>query len=455
MRPIAYGGRSRDLGGGVKNFPHQYNDLRKLRATLSTVSDLRSAGEDASDDAVLGYELARRGIYGFRRLDYTGSDAEVERRIIRRLVEERQKPAGSQGTRTAAREMRRTLRYLGWIGESGTALTPPGTALLATGEGSDAETALMQQAIASIEVADRDGNISHPVLILLRLIDEIEFVSRAGMQVALEAQDDTAAEFRRITRIALLPPDERAEALQALGWTEPQMANALKILPAFVEQSGLVAIAGGGRFVLTDAGHRALGRADVQTPARRSPTSKARRQTGRRTAIASKDPSEVGRSRRLLGAERRALSPAEQQAAAELLYERTERHQVLVRAIATRSRDAEFHEDAAAYDLVVDYDPTAAVILIEVKTISGDADRQLRAAVGQLLYYEYFAVTQSFPDRGVRKVVFVDDNVPEELAAFLQAHGVGLVICKGDDFAGLNDLGVAVETDLFRATEGS
>jgi hypothetical protein len=60
----------------VKNFPHQYNDLAKLRATLETVRDLEEQGLDSTDDAVLGYELARRMVYGFRNLDESGGEAE-------------------------------------------------------------------------------------------------------------------------------------------------------------------------------------------------------------------------------------------------------------------------------------------------------------------------------------------------------------------------------------------
>lgn len=435
----------------MKNFPHQYNDLRKLRATLQTVSDLNDAGRDADDDETLGYELARRRVYGFRpRIDETGGEAAIARRIAERLDVERTKQPSNQGTQTAAREMRRTLRYLGWLNEEGTALTPAGEALLGTAEGSDEELVLMQQAIGSIAVEDRDGHVSHPVQILLRLVDEVALDSRSGMQVALEAVDDSAREFRRIARIAALPEDERVEALTAVGWTDSQLANAIKILPAFAEQSGLITTDGVGRFILTDAGRRALGRAGVRTPPEAPPGRRPPRRRRRRpTSISTADPGEVGRSRRLLGAERRVLTPEEQAIAAELLYERTERHQELVRTVAAACRGGEFHEDAAAFDLVIDLDPAEALVLAEVKTVSGDAAAQLRGAVGQLLYYEYFAVAEAFPGRAVRKVVVVDDRVPDELAAFLQANGIGLITYVDGEFVALNELGEEIARDLF------
>ena len=97
----------------MKNFPHQYNDLRKLRATLETVRALDEAGQDNEDDGVLGYELARRRIYGFCGLDYNGDAATVDARLEARIAEDEQKPAGRQGARTAAREMRRSSAISG------------------------------------------------------------------------------------------------------------------------------------------------------------------------------------------------------------------------------------------------------------------------------------------------------------------------------------------------------
>ncbi len=428
----------------MKNFPHQYNDLTKLRATLETERDLQDRGLDSTDDAVLGYELAHRRVYGFRGLNYGGDDATIDRRVTERIEIERDKPAGTQGARTAAREMRRTLRYLGWLHADGTALTPAGEALLATTEGSDEERILMQQAIGSIAVGDP---ASHPVQILLRLVEDVSLDSRSGMEVALEAVDDSVGEFQRVATIAALPENDRINTLKAAGWTDPQLANAVKILPAFAIQSGLMTTDGSGRYILTDAGRRAIGRAVTAT---RPVQSASRRTTRRRaTSVGTNDPAQVGRSRGLLEADRRALSPAEQAMAAQLLYERTERHQALVRTIASRSHGGQFREDATSYDLLIDLDADADLILIEVKTVVGDAPIQIRVAVGQLLYYDYFFVKPSFPGRQVQQLVIVDEAVPSELAEFLQENVIGIVAYIGGEFNSLNDLGEAIANRLF------
>ncbi len=434
----------------MKNFPHQYNDLQKLRATLETARDLDSQGLDSTDDAILGYELARRRVYGFRpALDYSGDDAVVSQLIAERLDVEQSKPVSSQGTRTAAREMRRTLRYLGWLEEGGTALTPAGEALLAATAGSDEERILMQQAIASIPVADQEGRVSHPVQILLRLVDEAALDSREGMELALEAVDDSVAEFDRIVQIATMPSASRIDALKTLGWTTSQIANSVKIIPSFAEQSGLITTDGAGRYILTEAGQRVINRPAITTQA---PPGTATVVTSHRRAAVSattRNASEVGLSRRAPTGNRRAVTPEEQAFAAELLYERTERHQAVVRVVAAHSKSGKFYEDSASYDLLIDLDSFDPLVLIEVKTISGDSAAQIRAAVGQLLYYEYFSVTPTFPGREIRRLIVTDARIDDELADFLQSHNVAAIACTENEFVSMNDLGEELKNHLF------
>jgi hypothetical protein len=120
-----------------------------------------------------------------------------------------------------------------------------------------------------------------------------------------------------------------------------------------------------------------------------------------------------------------------------------------VRAVAEACRQAQFYEDAAAYDLLIDLDEAKPLVLTEVKTIVADAAVQLRGAVGQLLYYEYFAVAELFPGRPVRRLVVVDEHVDDELAAFLQAHGIGLISLIDGSFVALNELGEELVRELF------
>ena len=267
------------------------------------------------------------------------------------------------------------------------------------------------------------------------------------MEVALEALDDSVEEFQRVAEIAAMSEGDRISTLTRAGWGEYQLANAVKILPAFAIQSDLMTQDGSGRFILTEAGRRAIGRAVITTrPVRPTSRRPARRRT---TSIATNDPRQVGRSRRLLATDRRALTPEAQAIAAELLYERTERHQALVRAVAARCGRGEFYEDAAAYDLLIDLDTDIPLILIEVKTVAGDAAIQVRAAIGQLLYYQYFSVAPVFPAREIRKLVVVDETVPNELAEFLEANQIGLITYIDEEFIVANSSGRVIAADLF------
>ncbi len=94
----------------MKNFPHQINQLSRLNAGVRVFVDLVDADENVSDDGVVGDALARSTVYTFR--------APGERTIEQLLAEEHVKPAASQGTRAAARDLRRFSALLAFVNRS-------------------------------------------------------------------------------------------------------------------------------------------------------------------------------------------------------------------------------------------------------------------------------------------------------------------------------------------------
>ncbi len=71
-------------------------------------------------------------------------------------------------------------------------------------------------------------------------------------------------------------------------------------------------------------------------------------------------------------------------------------------------------------DLVwIPVDGATPVILAEFKTIDGDADTQIRHAVGQLLFYDYFDLTPVMNGRAVDLVVAVDQGIGVQLIGWL------------------------------------
>ena len=413
----------------MKNFPHQYNDFTKLRGTLETIRDLNQRGEDLGDDGILGYELARRGIYTFRGLDGPLED---------RIAEEQLKPPGSQGPRTAAREMRRTLRHLGWLDEDWS-LTSEGQALLESAAGSEQERSLWQQALLELEL-EVDGETSHPVRILLRLIADHEIVERQGTELALEARDDSEQEYRRISALVHLPEQGRREGIQA---TEYQVANARKILPSFAEQANLIHRSSqAAPYTLTEAGRAALGegfdaRAVEVRPELRSRRPARRRGMPRRTRAGTVTPPAGGDPEGWA-----SLSAEEQIAATRLRFERTVRHQDLLAQLVEllEAEGVKLYEDSSAFDLLyVPADSDQALTIFEIKTLEADELTQTRLAVGQLLTYEHLNVRPRWPGRDVQRMVIYDREVDGELIAFLDAVGIGAFAVSEGELVALND----------------
>ena len=306
-------------GGAVKNFPHQYNRFSLLRRTLATIADLNRAGSNVADDGVLGYQLARRGVYTFRALQGNLED---------RIRAEQRKPEGSQGARTAAREIRRTLRYLDFL-DNGLQVTPAGEQLLKSAEGSPEERAIWQVALMNMPLDDQ-GDVSHPVRILLRLVEHSGQLAREEMALALEARDDSDAEFQRI--LGLVPVRQAIQA-GTLNTTKYQADNAVKILPSFAEQAGLIVRPDPfSPYTLTAAGQTALGAGLATGPVavrpQPAPPRQARPAQGGVQTLPA-DPRMPAAATSIA-----ALSPEEQAAAARLRFERTARHQMLLGKVA-------------------------------------------------------------------------------------------------------------------------
>lgn len=397
----------------MKNFPHQYNDPAKIRAALEVVVALNETGADVRDDGVLGYELARSGVYSFRNLR-TDLDSRIER--------ERTKPPSSQGARTAARETRRTLAYLGWIDADGR-VTLEGKALLATRPQSEEERAIWQMGLSALELTDPDGNASHPIRVLIRLCRAMRLESRDGMELILVALDDSNAEFERIKKLANEKSEKRREML---GLTQAKVANARKILPSLAEFAGLIARDDSGRYVPTRMGMQAASISSIVDDAPTAAHGRARRHASR-TAIVTADS--VGAAREFDESNWGSLTHDEQMDAIRLRQERTDRHQELVRVLAS-SIEGTLRENPASFDLLSAHAGNYCV-LWEVKTIDGDAAGQTRRAVSQLLYYRYFEIKSIGECETTAMVVALELPIDEELTEFLEDLGIGAVVIEG------------------------
>jgi hypothetical protein len=221
--------RERATVDSVKNFPHQINQLPRLIGGVRVFVDAIDAGANVNDDGVVGDALARSGVYTFRNPG--------DRNIDQLLREEHLKPIGSQGTRAAARDLRRFFGLLGFIYRSDAGqwiVSDTARTLLSLRMPADFARMREFWRQALLDLALTDGtNTSHPYRILLRLVAEIPNLPKPYAGLCLEAANDSDAEFARIVRIA-----RRANPTQTMTRIagEHMARNSIKILPSLARQ---------------------------------------------------------------------------------------------------------------------------------------------------------------------------------------------------------------------------
>jgi hypothetical protein len=366
---------------------------------LAVFSALADGNVDLRDNGAVGDALARAGAYSFRG----HADSED---IEELLLDEHAKSSSDQGTRTMARELRRTFEGLNLLASDTGVLRPTDDALrlleLDSHPMSPEAHAIWRRAFHDLTITDRDGT-SHPYEIMLRLVGERPGIQKSLLGLALEAEDDSEAEFQRL--LALVDNNESVHAWESLGVSRAQRANSIKILPAVAEQL---------RELVFVSGHAYLALQDPLEPRQE----RRRRSTG---AVRSRRRRyERNRNR---GSRPNMRQPSTRSYDPDLSAARYQAHEQCLAAFDALI-DASFDRWEGDYDLVVE--SGAELVLAEVKTIRSDAENQVRLGLGQLLYYEHFDVRPDWPDAAIARVLVTDAELDQELQAFLEANEVGL-----------------------------
>lgn len=407
----------------MRNFPHQVNQIPKIKGALWVVWQLAMDDRDVGDDGVLGYAVARAGIYTFRSL-LRPSFQELEAAIQR----EQGKQPSNQGPRTFARDLRRTLLLLGFLDHpepSDWRVTSSGQRVLDLPDPPDPEaTALWTDAVVNLGLPDPSvGDIIHPARNMLKIVTSRPGVEKRWLAFALDMRDDSDAELDRVMALPRLP--FRA-TLESIGAGQYIAANAVKILPSLLEQLGLMSIQG-GTCNLTPSGLALISATQVLSREQRFITRQVRRgRTITEPADIPEHPSVPGRIR---GTEEQLHSMA-------LLEERTSQHQQLVREIANllrfSGRVSEIRVSDDAFDVLALSGARPEVLLIEAKTLRNDALIQARIALGQLLFYEFFDIRPIAEGRCIRKVVVFDSEPGQQAREFLTAYDVACLVYGQD-----------------------
>jgi len=242
-------------------------------------------------------------------------------------------------------------------------------------------------------------------------------LSKPYAGLCLEARDDSDKEFNRMLKIARhSSPSETMNALAGAHMAR----NSVKILPSIAEQLGDVHDDRSRLFIservadvlATEEGAEASVEA-VQKLVRRPYAPRKRAAGGKRrepgageTVMRSYEPDRVGA--------------------------RFNAHEDCLDRLS-KLFPADVDRLQAIYDL----------LLVEAKTIRNDARRQVRAALGQLFYYEHFDVAPLHPGKEIRRLALTDRELGEDLQAFLTEHQIGLLWILESGKLGGTELGLA------------
>lgn len=408
----------------MRNFPHQINQIPKVRGALEVAVQLLGQGRDIGDDGVLGYSVTRIGIYNFRNLP-APSENELESAIQR----EQGKPLSDQGPRTFARDLRRTLVLLGFLELNVTGewrITQSGQRIVVLPDPPDPEAiSLWVNAMIDLSLPEsaEEGGIIHPVYSMLRMVARTPGIEKRWLGFTLDMVDDSDAE---LNRVLALQAGSFEEALQVVGASKYMAANAVKILPSLMEQLGLMSIQG-GVCTLTPSG---MAFASMPRGAIAPPTALLR-QTRHGRVVA--DPRDVPEHAVAQG---RIRSTEEQLHTAALLDERTSRHQQLVkriiRLLSNSERIGEIRISDDAFDILASVPTRSELMLIEAKTLRNDALVQARIALGQLLFYEYFDVRPMAEGSTIRRIVAFDNEPGDQAREFLENYDVNSLVASSN-----------------------
>jgi hypothetical protein len=354
----------------VKNFPHQFNDLTKLTAALGVAQVLIAGNQQYNDDAVFGAALANGGIYTFQNRALT---------VAQNLAQEAQKPASSQGFQTAARDVRRFFALADLV-RAMPALSQLGSDILAAAGNVSLRNALWREAMLQVALTDADGNSSHPFRILLDLVADRPGIETPKLLLALEARDDSPAEYARILGLADLPFDQ---IVASVGVGVANARNAVKILPGIAEQVGEIKRVGGRAYPVSHLGVSEDSLIEQETPLEYSAS-----QAAAPTAL---DPANIAPIPNFAAV---GAVNVDLKAAIQLRNRRIIEHQQAVTSIAQLFASFGYTTYANPYDCLAHRDQIGG-ILVEVKTLDGskaDERRQSEKALGQLRGYAYYSV---------------------------------------------------------------
>jgi len=413
-------------------FPHQFNDLIRLRQILQTIDALLKDGA-MIDDESLGYTLFLKGLIKQRKPSELSLSKQLD--IIK------QKPKSDQSPLTIARDVRRLFLLSGLIekvSEGKFRITDCGSKISNTPSGSKItieEKKAWLEGLQNLALQQEGMSTSfRPLKVMLEMLSDRPIETRL-LTFAFTVTDESDKEIKRVAAIVDRISSGKTQFLAELdsaGITESNARNSVKILPAFAEHLGLINRSG-GIASLTPYGRTLLDRQTRQLkPARLPlPTATIRREPFFRI-IASDE--ELRRKWKPEDTETGEVDydPQDEVERLNRLRERVDEHQDTLVKLRDIYHGKGWRIGIGNFDLLTEKDDTA--LLYEVKTLKeGDVtDERLRIidGIGKLMFYEAFDAPLLLNNKTakVQKVlVFNRKPISQDHINFLTKIGIWVI----------------------------
>jgi len=388
----------------MKNFPHQFNDLEKLFNALAIANELIDA-DTALTDENFGEQLTRKGIYTYR--DKALSVDEY-------LVKERGKPVASRGHLTVARDIRRFFELLGFIivfPDKKGKLSPAAKELLGT-ESEELRKKLWKNVMLQLGLEGKDGEVSHPYRILLKIVNTFPGIDTPKLLLALEAKNDSQQEFERIGTLARLNIEE---IINKTDTSTAMAANAIKILPGIAEQlDDIKRVAG-----------KSYPTAQVIITEDEISTEEELNIPKERAAFRAVNSEQIAKAPALKVISSVSIDLAD---AIKTRQERLAEHQEIVRLLAILNEKCGFQLFEGKFDCLGIRGDIG--LLYEVKTILEnvqDQERQAVKGVGQLKYYRFSIVEKQMGLSDIREILVFSRKPDTRIIDFCTVENIVVI----------------------------
>jgi len=397
----------------MKNFPHQFNDLEKLRNALAVAKRLSENNTPLTDEN-FGEELTREGIYTYRERDLS---------IDEFLQREKQKAKPSRGYLTVSRDIRRFLELLGFIvvldGNKNSRLTITGKQLLASASIEEARPH-WKNALLQLVLEGTAEQISHPYRILLKIVNAFPGIETPKLMLALEAENDSEAEFDRISALAQLNIEE---IFQKTGTSDAMGANAVKILPGIAEQLNDIQRISNRAYPV---GHVSVTEDEISTEEEMDVP------TTQRKPFREVDAGDIAKDPKITIVSSVSIDISD---AIRSRQRRLSEHQEIVRLLAAVNEKCDFQLFEGKFDCLGIKGDTG--LLYEVKTIleqATDQERQTVRGVGQLKYYKFSIVGQQLRASDIREILVFSRKPATGMIEFCTSENIAVIWKEGNSF---------------------